>query len=355
MNNNILRTRKVKSRGQITAAAEHNFRTRMQVNIDPTRTHLNQILVNTLNVDTTKASDLQQKLTAYYQSLDIKEKKDNVLMLEFMISASPEFFTGKSPAEVKQWAKEQVKFMQKEFGDQLKIAVLHLDEKTPHLHFMVGTEVKSVKKYKNQKGEFFKETWSLNAKRYNPIFLRDLHDRHAEHNKNAGYDLKRGVRGSMRTHTSLKEFYDLVDKALGANYDKTIEKTIQSLELGLFTKQVTIAEIREKFKPMVNTMLKQNKALKTKFELDIKKWATSLSVEKDRQELENARITAENEILNKRRELYAEAINKSIQDSLLIQQQQETIARLTDEVKKLTPAQQPKIVEIKQNQNPTPF
>ena len=42
MHNNILRTEKVKSRGQITQAAEHNFRLRDQNNINKTRTHLNK-------------------------------------------------------------------------------------------------------------------------------------------------------------------------------------------------------------------------------------------------------------------------------------------------------------------------
>lgn len=328
MNNNILRAGKVKSRGHLTSVAEHNLRLRTQKNINPTKTYLNQVLVNTLNVDTTRASDLQEKLTAYYQSLDIKEKTDNVLMMEFMISASPEFFTGKSPDEVNQWAKEQVKFMQKEFGDQLKIAVLHLDEKTPHLHFMVGTELKSVKHYKNRYGTTEKETWSLNAKRYNPIFLRDLHDRHAEHNKNAGYDLKRGVRGSMREHTTLKEFYSLVDKALTTNYDKTIENTIESLERGFLTGQVTIEEIREKFKPVLNTVLKQNKALKAKFAIDIKSWAENLARVDIEQQIKTEKLKTEKAALVEKKKLYAEAINQIADAQKRIAEQQAEIEQL---------------------------
>lgn len=95
MHNNILRTEKVKSRSQITQAAEHNFRLRDQNNIDPDRTPLNKIMVNSLGVDVTKASDLQEKLTVFYQGLGIKERSDNVLMMEFVVSASPEFFEKK--------------------------------------------------------------------------------------------------------------------------------------------------------------------------------------------------------------------------------------------------------------------
>lgn len=108
---NILRTEKVNNRSQITNASEHNFRLRVQKNIDKSKSHLNVIFVNTLNVDTKKATDLQEKLTAYYQQLEIKEKKDNVLMMEFIVSASPEFFTNKTPIEIKVWAEEQVNFL----------------------------------------------------------------------------------------------------------------------------------------------------------------------------------------------------------------------------------------------------
>jgi hypothetical protein len=213
-------------------------------------------------------------MSEFYQSLGIQEKANNVLMLEFVATASPEFFKNKKPAEVEEWAKHQVDFFKKEFGDQVKMAVLHLDEKTPHLHFMIGTELNSVKKYKNQKGEFHKESWSINAKRYNPEFLVDLQDRYADHNKRFG--LKRGVKGSMRKHKTLKEFYAVVDKALNTNYEKQIQETIESLETSFLSKQVSIDEIKKKFAPMLNTALKQNKALKEKFALDIKQWATDL-------------------------------------------------------------------------------
>ena len=79
----ILRTEKVKTRQQITQAAEHNLRLRFQPNIDAKRTPRNQVLVNSLGASLNEAADLQKKLTEYYSGLGIKERKDNVLMLEF--------------------------------------------------------------------------------------------------------------------------------------------------------------------------------------------------------------------------------------------------------------------------------
>lgn len=332
MNNNILRTEKVKSRGQITQACEHNFRLRDQHNIDEKRSHQNKILINSLQIDISKASDLQEKLTEHYNNLGIKERSDSVLMMEFVVSASPEWFVGKKTSEVLNWANHQTDFFKCKFGDQLKIGVLHLDEKTPHIHFMIGTEMNSVKRYKNQKGEFFKETWSLNAKRYDREFLVNLHTEHAEHNKKFG--LKRGVKGSMRKHTELKEFYALVNKAMSADYQKQIEKTIQGLETGLLSGKVAIEEVREKFAPMMNKVLKQNKALREKFSVDIKLWAEKLSKKEDELDRIKADLVEKEEKLKARRDVYVSAINRAATDATLIKELDNEVSQLKAEVSK---------------------
>lgn len=193
---------------------------------------------------------------------------------------------------------------------------------------MIGTELESVKKYKNQKGEFFKKSWSLNANRYNPQFLVDLHTEHAKHNEKFG--LKRGVKGSMRNHTSLKEFYKIVDKALKADYGKQIEKSIQSLETGLLSGKVSIEEVREKFKPTINGILKQNKVLKEKFALDVKKWAEDLA--KKEAELDEALVN-----VYARKSLYIEAINEKQLDAQLLQEQSQEILVLKDKLKQYEP------------------
>ena len=145
----ILRTRKIKTCNHITRCAEHNFRLRTQRNIDSSQSQNNQILVNALAADTSKSADLQEKLSGYYQSLGIKPKADNVLMMEWLVTATPEFFAGKSQQEISQWAKAQVDFMKAEFGDQIKLAVLHLDEKSPHIHFLVSTGFVAQIRYTN--------------------------------------------------------------------------------------------------------------------------------------------------------------------------------------------------------------
>jgi len=356
MSNNILRTAKVKTRAQITASAENNFRLRYQHNIDKTRSHLNMVLVNDLGADLTKAQDLQEKLTEYYKKLGVKERKDNVLMMEFVVSASPDFFKGKKLGEIKEWADKQTEFFRKKFGDQLKIGVLHFDEKTPHIHFMISTELKSIKQYKNRYGVKEVENWSLNAFRYDRKFLIDLHTEHAKHNIELG--LKRGVRGSMREHKSLKEFYKMVNKALNTDYSKKIEETITGLETSFLSNKVSIEEVREKFAPVINGLLKQNKALKEKYLFDFQQWAEKLKAEEERLSEKNKKIKEIEENLRARRDVYKDAINRAVNDSQLIEELMTEISDLKAEVRKLTPEKEEVFSEQKASkvkQKFTPF
>ena len=204
MSYNIMRTAKIKDRQAITSAASHNFRIRQQGNIDASRTPLNRVLWNPMKVDLRKADALQKAITGRYEALGAKERKNSVLAQEFIISASPEFFDGLSDEKVAIWAEHQLKFMKNEFGDNLQVAVLHLDEKTPHLHFLLSCEEKSLKVYKNRHGTS-ERNLQPKCEALGPGFSRDLHTRHAEHNEKLG--LKRGNPSSGGVHKPLKEYY----------------------------------------------------------------------------------------------------------------------------------------------------
>ncbi len=125
----VLRTKKIKSRYHLAGAVRHNLRLRKQKNIDSSRSELNQILVNDFGIDCTSAAEFTAKLNEHYKRLGIKEKKNNVLAFEYFAIASPGFFEGKSIEDIGKWAADQVKFMRKEFGANLKFGVLHLGKR----------------------------------------------------------------------------------------------------------------------------------------------------------------------------------------------------------------------------------
>ena len=69
------------------------------------------------------------------QSSGCRVRKDSVKMIEALITASPEFFAGKKPSEVKEFFEHALTFLKtKQAEETIVSAVVHVDEKTPHMH-----------------------------------------------------------------------------------------------------------------------------------------------------------------------------------------------------------------------------
>ena len=64
-----------------------------------------------------------------------RTRKDSVRVVEALVTASPEFFKGKKPAEVKAFFEDALHFIEKHQARETVLsAVVHMDEKTPHMH-----------------------------------------------------------------------------------------------------------------------------------------------------------------------------------------------------------------------------
>ena len=64
-----------------------------------------------------------------------KVRKDSVMMVETLITASPEFMNSLPPEEQKAYFSEALGFLAERVGKQnILSAVVHMDEKTPHMH-----------------------------------------------------------------------------------------------------------------------------------------------------------------------------------------------------------------------------
>ena len=64
-----------------------------------------------------------------------KVRRDSVLMVDAMITASPEFIHALPAEEQKAYFERAVQFIQQEVGKQnVFTAAVHMDEKTPHMH-----------------------------------------------------------------------------------------------------------------------------------------------------------------------------------------------------------------------------
>lgn len=315
----ILRTKRLSG---ISSACAHNLRTKHANNVDKTKSHLNEIIIDNLDLSAranmgSDTGTYDDRLLDYYKNKNAKVKQNSVMAMEFVLTASPEFFENATPEKINRWKKSQLNFMKTEFGDQVQFAVLHLDEKTPHLHFFVSVEETKMQKYKNRYGSGEKLVCSLNADRYNPIFLQKLQDRYALHNKKFG--LERGMRNSKAVHSELKEFQAQVKEFLDKkDYSTVIEKLIDKIpEVAGFCK---IAKVKEFFTPVINDLMKQSKAARITLDKLPEKVRYLNSLITENEEL--------NADLKNRKEYYIEAINKKVADNAEIEKLQNEVKRL---------------------------
>ena len=108
-----------------------------------------------------------------------RARKDSVRVVETLITASPEFFQGKKPREVKEFFEYALDFIQsKQSSDTIISAVVHVDEKTPHMHlcFVPLTEdkrlsAKDIIGNKKKLTQWQDEFWKHMVKKY-PDFER---------------------------------------------------------------------------------------------------------------------------------------------------------------------------------------
>ena len=252
----IIRTKRIREH-QINQVFMHNLRINLKFakHADPTKTDDNEVLIDQWGLSA-GLGGFAEKWDEGIKKTGVQVGKNNtVKMLEFMLTASPEFFKTATPNQIKLWEKKQVEWAKKEFGENLKFMVLHKDEKTPHIHLCILPAVKKVHKYKNQKGEFFKEKYTLSPNDFNPKYLAELQTRYAEANK--GFDLKRGLKRSKANHKTLKEYYENIEKAMGKDYTKGVKREVQKIfmensKVGFFGGQpkFTIDEILDKLTPI---------------------------------------------------------------------------------------------------------
>ena len=207
----IIRIKKHKSIASLQSRENHTYRKRETPNADPAKLHRNKLLFGQENYSAVADNFLQE-----YKSAGSKIRKDAVLAVEFLLTASPEFFDEGSKNErderLKKWCEAQIEFVKKEHGEKNILCMyLHLDEKTPHIEaYVVPMDGKGKLNCKSFYG-------ARNA-------LNQLQTRYANHNKDFG--LQRGAKGSRATHQEVKKFYDQIQqpaKVSNENLQKAVK------------------------------------------------------------------------------------------------------------------------------------
>ena len=127
----ILRFAKYKG-PEIGHIEAHNERTKEKYasnpDVDTSRSHLNFHLV-------TPQRKYRAEAEKQITEAGCRTRSDSVRVVEALVTASPEFFKGRKKAEVKAYFQEALDFIREHQDPKTIIsAVVHMDEKTPHMH-----------------------------------------------------------------------------------------------------------------------------------------------------------------------------------------------------------------------------
>ena len=196
-----------------TTQSDHIERKIIPKNADPTRTHLNRVLVEYPNGVHGRDEAIAHRLN----TADIRRKitHDQVRVVRVVLSGTHEDMMNiQEKGELDEWCSDSIQWLQATFGkDNVVAAHLHMDEKTPHIHAAVvpivtGERRKAKKEQADGKRKYRKKTNSVRLcadDLFNRQTLVAYHDNYAR--VMAKYGLQRGVRGSEARHTTTMQYY----------------------------------------------------------------------------------------------------------------------------------------------------
>jgi 5S rRNA maturation endonuclease (ribonuclease M5) len=203
----IARIAKLKS-GNVGASGQHTRRAHQTPNANPE-------ISNIRFIGQPDSMNLPSLETIVRERIgDQTIRKNAVLCVEMLLTASPEYFRPDNPSQAGYYEPERLadfqqavhNWLEQEYGDRLVRAELHLDESTPHVHaYFVPLD----------------ERGKLNCR---GIFggrekLSQFQDSYA--NALSPLGLERGIKGSRAKHTKIQHYYAAVNKSPDLTLDKT--------------------------------------------------------------------------------------------------------------------------------------
>jgi hypothetical protein len=245
----ILRVEKLKG-SAVSSSDMHLDRKRETLNADGKRTGQNIYLIGA------RGESLRTTVDTHIKAAGGKPRKDSVECVEFLMTASPEYFS--SPTKTTDFVRQSKKFMDRleDRGMKFVKVCVHLDESTPHISAFAVP---------------FDSSGKLNAKAHlgGREKLSGLQDEFAQMMEPLG--LERGIKGSVAEHQKIQTYYgklNLLDESqeqvrqLQADQDRAREMLQRSNEI-LSTEQQKRIDItlREAASLLQNNVIETSQGL----------------------------------------------------------------------------------------------
>lgn len=247
--------RKIGSLGGYQNHVDRKTENHSNKDIDNSKTHLNYDLVGH---ETDKS--FHKEFMDFINENRVGSRairKDAVVMQDWIIGSSQEFFDVLTPGETRKYFETAVEFFAEKFGrENIRFATVHMDEKTPHMHMGI-VPLKDGK---------------LTAKTiFDRNCLRMIQDKLPQAFQKAGFDIQRGEPKSEKVHLHPEEYKATMEAA---------EKKAEEIRHNARQRAANIAESREKYQMTELVDLWQGEWLETKNEFPEFEMETEVSVEK---------------------------------------------------------------------------
>ena len=223
-----------KAKGTDSRMSAHIERTVHPKNADRTRTHLNRELVQFPEGVRNRTQAIAHRIET--AGIRRKVSANQVKAIRILLTGSNKDMKQiEAEGRIEDWCNDSLKWIRETYGEQnLVSAVLHMDEKTPHIHATVIPIVTGERRKAGQEEQNGKKKY----RKKNPQDVRlcadDVMARHRlKHYQDTyaqamnKYGLQRGVDGSLAKHISTMQYY----KQLVEQQD-SLQENIENL-LGL--------------------------------------------------------------------------------------------------------------------------
>lgn len=223
-----------KAKGTDSRMSAHIERTVHPKNADRTRTHLNRELVQFPEGVRNRTQAIAHRIET--AGIRRKVSANQVKAIRILLTGSnKDMKQMEAEGRIEDWCNDSLKWIRETYGEQnLVSAVLHMDEKTPHIHATVIPIVTGERRKAGQEEQNGKKKY----RKKNPQDVRlcadDVMARHRlKHYQDTyaqamnKYGLQRGVDGSLAKHISTMQYY----KQLVEQQD-SLQENIENL-LGL--------------------------------------------------------------------------------------------------------------------------
>jgi len=185
----IMRCKKLASAGCVASSLKHCYRDRETPNADAARTPHNEHH---------GASSTDEAMGKLRELLPTKRRKDAVLAVEYLMTASPEWWQQATAEQQTEFFQQSRDWLAKKYGsDRIVVATVHRDETSPHLSAFVVP---------------LTQDGRLSAKEFIGDRSQMTSDQTTYAKAVQHLGLERGIRGSKARHQTIRSYYAAIGR-----------------------------------------------------------------------------------------------------------------------------------------------